>query len=88
MCEPVRTANASRGKSIVLLGAQIVGVEVKHADHKRQKHQEEDNHELEDVFDRPPQRDLKWTEALVGREDVSDTGEAQHHSHCVQTLGH
>jgi len=81
-------AGVSRREGVVLLRAQVVRVQVEHADHERQKDQEEDDHELEDVLDGPPERDLQRPEALVGREDVSDPGEAQHHGHRVQTLRH
>jgi len=77
----------SRGEGVVLLGAQVVGVEVEHADHEGQEHQDEDDHELHDVLHRAAQRDLQRAEALVGRQDVGDPGEAEHHRHCVQPLG-
>lgn len=48
----------SRGEGVVLLRPQVVWVQVEHADHERQEDQEEDDHELEDVLDGPPQRDL------------------------------
>lgn len=76
----------SRGKGIVLLCPQVVGVQVEHADHERQEDQDEDDHKLEDVLDCPPQRDLQWAEALIGWEDVGDPREAQHHCDCVQAL--
>lgn len=76
----------SRGEGRVVLGSQVVGVEVEHADHERHKHHDEDDHELEDVLHRPAQGDLERAEALVGRQDVGDAGETQHHSDGIQTL--
>ena len=82
----LRAVNVSRGEGVILLRPQVIRVQVEHADHERQKNQDEDDHELEDVLDSPPQRDLQWTEALVGWEDVSYPREAQHHCHRVQAL--
>ena len=78
----------SRGEGVVLLGPQVVGVQDEHADHEGHEHGDEDHHELEDVLDGAAQRDLQRPEALVGRQDVGDAGEAEHHGHGVQTLGH
>lgn len=77
----------SRGEGRIVLGAQVVGVQVEHADHEGHKHHDEDDHELEDVFDRAAQGDLQRAEALVGRQDVGDAREAQHHGDGVQALG-
>lgn len=77
----------SRGEGGVIFGPQIIRVQVEHADHKRHEDHDEDDHELEDVLDRTAQGDLERPEALVGREDVGDTREAQDHSDGVQTLG-
>lgn len=56
MCEQMDlcTVNVSRGEGIILLRPQVVGVQVKHADHERQKDQDEDDHELEDVLNCSP----------------------------------
>ena len=48
------TWNVSRGEGVILLRPQVVGVQVKHANHERQKDQDEDDHELEDVLDSSP----------------------------------
>lgn len=80
--------HVSRGEGVILLRPQVIRVQVEHPDHERQKDQDEDDHELEDVLDSPPQRDLQWAEALIGWEDVSNPREAQHHRHRVQTLRH
>ena len=76
----------SRGEGVVLLGAQVVGVQDEHADHEGHEHGDEDHHELEDVLDGAAQRDLQRPEALVGRQDVGDAREAQHHGDGVQAL--
>lgn len=68
----VTARHYSRGEGRVVLGPQVVRVQVEHADHEGHKHHDEDDHELEDVFDCPPQRDLQWAEALIGRQDVGD----------------
>lgn len=51
----VREVNvhASRGEGVVLLHPQVIRVQVEHADHERQKDQNEDDHELEDVLNSP-----------------------------------
>lgn len=51
MCE--ENGHGSRGKGIVLLNPQIIGVQVEHADHEGQKDQDEDDHKLEDIFNSP-----------------------------------
>lgn len=51
MCE--ENGHVSRGKGIVLLNPQVIGVQVEHADHEGQKDQDEDDHKLEDVFNSP-----------------------------------
>lgn len=78
--------NVSRGKGVVLLCPQVVGVQIEHTNHECQEDQDEDDHELEDVFDSPPQRDLQWAKALIGWEDVSYAREAQHNCNCVQAF--
>lgn len=83
----MRKLKSSRGEGVVLLGAQVIRVQVEHADHERQKDHDEDDHELEDVLDGPSQGDLQGAEALVGRENVGDPREAHHHGDRVQTLG-
>lgn len=76
----------SRGEGRIVLGSQVVGVQVEHANHEGHKHHDEDDHELEDVFDGAPQRDLQWAKAFVGGQDVGDAGETQHHGDGVQAL--
>lgn len=83
---PAVNEHVSRGESVVLLCAHVVGVQVEHPYHERQKHQDEDDHELENVLYCPPQRDLQWTEALVSREDVGDPRKTQHHCNRIQAL--
>lgn len=78
--------NYSRCECIVLLCSEVVGVEVKHANHKGHKHHNEDHHELKDVFDSPAQRDLEGAKALIGWKDVGNSREAQHNSNGIQTL--
>lgn len=51
LCE--ENMQVSRGEGIILLGPQVIRVQVEHADHECQKDQEEDDHELEDILDRP-----------------------------------
>lgn len=76
----------SRGEGGIVLGSKVVWVQVEHADHKGHKHHDEDDHELEDVLDRATQRDLQWAEALVGRQNVGDTRETEHHSDSIQAF--
>lgn len=78
--------NVSRSEGVILLCPQVVGVQIEHANHERQEDQDEDDHELEDVLDGPPQRDLQWAKALIGWEDISNAREAQHHCDCVQAF--
>lgn len=70
-----------------MLGPEVVGVQVKHPHHESHKNGDEDHHELEDVLDCPPQRDLQGAEPFVGWQDVGDAGEAQHHGDGVQAFG-
>lgn len=83
--EPTDKLN-SRGEGGVVLGSQVVRVKVEHADHEGHKDHDEDDHELEDVLDGAAQGDLQRAKALVGRQDVGDAGEAQHHGDGVQAL--
>lgn len=76
----------SRGEGRIVLGPQIVRVQVEHANHEGHKNHDEYDHELEDIFDRAPQWDLQRAEALVCWQDVGDAGEAQHHSDGVQAF--
>lgn len=76
----------SRGEGRIVLGSQVVWVQVEHANHEGHKHHDEDDHEFEDIFDCAPQWDLQWAEALVGWQDVGDAWEAQHHSDGVQAF--
>ncbi len=48
------TISVSRGEGVILLRAQVIRVQVEHANHERQKDQDEDDHELEDVLHCPP----------------------------------
>lgn len=48
------TVSVSRGEGVILLRPQVIRVQVEHADHERQKDQDEDDHELEDVLHGPP----------------------------------
>lgn len=70
-----------------MLGSEVVRVQVEHPHHERHKDGDEDHHELEDVLHRPPQRDLQGSESFVGRQDVGDAGEAQHHGDGVEAFG-
>ncbi len=76
----------SRGEGGVNLCPQVVRVENEHANHECEEDHDEEDHELEDVLHGSSQGDLQRAEALVGREDVGDTREAQDHSDGVQTL--
>lgn len=75
-----------RCEGIILFCTQVVRVQVEHADHERQKDQDENDHELKNVLYCPSQRDLQGTEAFIGREDISNPREAQHHCDRVQAL--
>ncbi len=87
-CQGVAMATChSRGEGGVIFGPQVIGVQVEHADHKGHEDHDEDDHELEDVLHGSSQRDLQRPEALIGREDVGDTREAQDHGDGIQTLG-
>lgn len=63
----------SRCEGVVLFCSKVVGVEVKHANHKGHKHHNEDHHELKDVFDSPAQGDLQRAKALIGWQYVGDS---------------
>ena len=76
-----------RGEGRVVLGTKVIGIQIEHANHESQEDHYEDDHELEDVLDRPAEGDLKWAEALIGRQDVGNAGETEHHRNGVQTLG-
>lgn len=76
----------SRGEGRIVLGSKVVRVQVEHADHEGHKHHDKDDHELEDVFDRATQRDLQRAEALVGRQNVGDAWETEHHGDGVQAF--
>lgn len=76
----------SRGEGRIILGSKVVRVQVEHANHEGHKHHDEDDHELEDVFDRTPQRDLQWAKAFVGGQDVGNARETQHHSNGIQAF--
>lgn len=47
-----------RGKSRVILGTQVVRVQIEHANHEGQEDHNEDDHELEDVLHSATQGDL------------------------------
>lgn len=66
----------SRGEGRVDLGTQVVRIEDEHANHESQEDHDEQDHKLEDVFDRAAQGDLERSKALVSRQDVSDACEA------------
>lgn len=47
-------ASVSRSEGVILLGPQVIRVQVEHADHEGQKHEDEDDHKLKDVLHCPP----------------------------------
>lgn len=69
-----------------MLCSQVIGVQVEHSHHEGHKHSYENHHELKDVLHSPPQRDLQRPEALIGRQNVGDTREAQHHRNGVEAF--
>lgn len=75
-----------RGKSRVYFGPKVVRIKYEHANHKGQKHHNEEDHELEYVLHSPSQGDLQGAEALVCREDVCDPREAEHDSYGVEAF--
>lgn len=76
----------SRGEGWIVLSSQVVRVQVEHANHEGHKHHDEDDHELEDIFNCAPQRDLQWAKAFIGWKNVGDAWETQHHSDGVQAF--
>lgn len=83
---PLEMIGHSRGEGRVYFGTQVVRVEDEHANHKCQEYHDEEDHEFEDVLDSAAQWDLKGSEALIGRKDVSDARKTQHHGDGVETL--
>lgn len=73
-----------RCECIILFSPQIIGIQVEHSDHEGQKDQNEDHHEFEDVFYSPSQRDLQWSEALIGWKDIRNSRETQNHRNGIQ----
>lgn len=76
----------SRCKRRVVFCTKVVRVKVEHSNHEGQEHHDEDDHELEDILHSPPQRDLQGAEAFVGWKNVSNAGEAEYHSYCIQSF--
>lgn len=75
-----------RGKSSVNFGPKVVRVKYEHANHKGEKHHNEEDHELEDVLHGPAKRDLQGAKALIRGEDVGDPGEAEHNGDGVEAF--
>lgn len=78
-----RYCSYSRCKCWVVFCTKVVRVKVEHSNHKGEKHHDENDHEFEDVFHSPSQRDLERTKTFIGWEYVCNTGEAEHHSYCI-----
>lgn len=76
----------SRCKGIVVLGSEVVRVQVEHSHHESHKNCDENHHELEDVFYCSSQGDLQRPKALVGRQNVCNARETQHHRDCVEAF--
>lgn len=77
-----------RGKSRIDFGPKVVRIKDEHANHERQKHHNEQNHELEYVLHCPSKGDLQGPKALVCREDVCDPGEAEYHRYSIEAFGY
>ena len=76
----------SRCEGIVVLGSEVVRVQIEHSHHESHENGYENHQELKDVFNCSTQRDLQGPEALVGRQDVRDARETQNDCDGVQAF--
>ena len=76
----------SRCKGIVVLGSEVVRVQIEHPHHESHENCDENHHELKDVFHCSSQRDLQRAKALVGWQNVCNARETQHHCNRIEAF--